>query len=398
MKTLLRILLPLGVLAVGLAITLALIKTRPEVKPAPREASLPLVRVVPVQPRPHQFTVSAQGTVAPRLEIDLAAEVAGRVVQVAPAFETGAFFEQGEELVTIDTRDYELAVTRARAQLAEARVRLAREQAEAEVAVAEWKTLGEGEPTPLLRREPQLAEAQAAVASAEAALQQAELDLERCHIKAPFVGRIREKKVDAGQYVSRGTSVARVYSVDSAEIRLPLPLEELAYLDLPLGPENKSRSGKLPGVTLRAKIAGEPHEWHGAIVRTEAEIDPKTRMITAVARVSDPFARKKPGTPLPVGLFVNAEIAGTTRESISIVPRAALRGREHVLVVDQENTLRFREVEIARLESDRILILSGLRPGDRACVSLLETPVDGMKVRVAEASPAVQLSGRKAPL
>ena len=385
MKTWLRILLPFAVLGLGVLITFGLIKTRPKVTPAPRETSTPLVRVVSVQPHPHQFTVQAQGTVMPHLGIDLVAEVPGRIVKVSPSFKAGAFFDEGEELITLDSRDYELAVTRARAQLAEARVRFAREQAEAEVAVAEWKTLGKGEASPLLRREPQLAEAKAAVDSAEAALQQAELDLERTRIKAPFAGRVWEKKVDAGQYVARGASLARIYSIDFAEVRLPLPLEDLAYLNLPLGQE--SQSGELPSVTLRANIAGKPHQWRGHIVRTEAEIDPKTRMITAVARVHDPFALEKSGTPLPIGLFVNATIEGVTRQGISIVPRAALRGREHVLIVDQDNHLRFREVEIARLESDRVLVSAGLQPSDRPCVSVLETPVDGMKVRVAESAP-----------
>ena len=173
MKTWLRILLPLVVLGSGALVTVVLIRTRPEIQPVPHENALPLVRAVTVQPGTHCFTVEAQGMVQPHREIQLVAEVAGRITQVSPSFEAGRFFEAGEELVTLDTRDYELGVTRARAQLAEAEVRLTREEAEAEVAIAEWETLGEGDPGPLVRREPQLAEAQAAVASARAALEQA---------------------------------------------------------------------------------------------------------------------------------------------------------------------------------------------------------------------------------
>ena len=392
MKTWLRILLPVAVLALGVLVTVALIKTRPEVKPAPRENFIPLVRVIAAEPQAHQFTVQAQGTVTPHLDINLVAEVPGRIVQVSPSFESGGFFEKGEELLTLETRDYELAVTRAQAQLAEAQVRLAREQAEADVAVAEWKTLGQGQASPLLRREPQLAEAKAAVASAQAALQQAELDLERCHINAPFAGRVWEKNVDAGQYVAKGTALARIYSVDFAEVRLPLPLEDLAWLDLPLGSQTQSRPGAFPEVTLRARIAGKPQEWQGKIVRTEAGIDPKTRMLTAVARVEDPFARKGSGTPLPIGLFVNAFIKGIQGQEMFLVPRAALRGRGTVLVVDDENRLRFRDVEVARAESERVLVSGGLHPGDRLCISVLEAPVDGMQVHVARNTPRTAIA------
>ena len=125
-------------------------------------------------------------------------------------------------------------------------------------------------------------------------------------------------------------------------------------------------------------------EWQGQIVRTAAEIDPQTRMITAVARVPDPFGLKQTKAPLPMGLFVTAEIEGITMKNIYRLPRAALRGENQVLVVDELNRLHFREVGLVRLETDQVLVNSGLSPGDRVCISLLETPVDGMAVRVAD--------------
>lgn len=386
MKTALKVVLPLTLLAVTGAVTTALILTRPKVKPAPREAAVPLVRVVPATAQSHRFTVRTHGTVTPRTDIQLAAEVSGRIVAVAPSFAAGGFFESGEVLVTLDARDYELALTRAQAALAEAQVRLQREEAEAQIARKEWQALGAAEkPNPLLLREPQLAEARAAVASATALVRTAELDLERCQIKAPFAGRVWSKRVDVGQFLAKGEQVARIYAVDYAEVRLPIVLDDLAFLDLPLEYRGEVR-GTGPEVLLRGRVAGQTHEWRGRIVRTEGEVDPRTRMLTAVARVEDPYGRRdgSDNPPLAVGLFVEAEIRGHSIDHVFVIPRAAVYGREGVKVIDADGRLRLQPVEVLRAGQTEVVVRRGLEEGDLVCISPLDTPVDGMRVRVAE--------------
>lgn len=385
MKTLLKIALPLLVVALGLAGVGLMIKLRKQIKPQPAEVLAPLVEVVTVRAQAHQFFVSAQGTVTPRTEIQLVPEVSGRVIATSTSLAAGGFFEQGDELLTIDSRDYELAVIRARAQLAQTRVLVQREEAEAEVARREWQKLGQGEANPLLLREPQLAEARAAVASAEAVLEQAERDLGRCRIRAPFAGRVGEKSVDVGQFVSKGQPVARLYAIDFAEIRLPLPSEELAFVDLPLDYRGEERSASTPEVKIRARFAGAMHEWPGRIVRTDGQIDPRTRMVIAVARVDDPYGRKggDQRPPLAAGMFVDASITGRTLDQVVTVSRLALRGNGRVYVVDDANQLHFREVRIIRANQQEVVVGEGLQDGERVCLSPLDTAVDGMTVRVS---------------
>ncbi|MBA4150657.1 MAG: efflux RND transporter periplasmic adaptor subunit [Verrucomicrobia bacterium] len=386
MKTALKILIPLAVLVVGVGAMALMILNKPKVKPEPREAPVPMVRVVRVEPQSHQFKVHTQGSVLPRTDIKLVSEVPGKVTAVSRSFAAGGFFNEGEVIVQLDQRDYELALTRAKAALAEAQVRVQREQAEAEVAKEEWKSLGKGQANPLLLREPQLAEAYAAIEFAKANVSAAELDLERTKIKAPFDGRVWTKNVDVGQYLARGEAVARIYAVDYAEIRLPIALDELAYLNLPHTSANGLAGMNGPTVILRARFGNKTHEWTGRVVRTEGEIDPRTRMLNVVARVVDPYGREtKAGEqPLAVGLFVDAEISGTSAEEVFIVPRAAIRGRDEIKLVDQENRLRLRRVEITRIEKENVIITDGLKPGELACISPLDTPVDGMLVRVSE--------------
>jgi RND family efflux transporter MFP subunit len=344
----------------------------PSTQPA---AQPPLVSVVPVRLGDRTLRVRTYGTVVPRTEMTLQAEVAGRIVSATAAFEQGRFFEAGELLAQIDPADYRLALAQAEARRAQATLRLAQEEAEAKLARRE---LGTEATDPLALREPQLAEARASLAAAEAAVEQARLNLERTRVRAPFAGRVRAKSADVGQFVAAGTPLARLYAVDAAEVRLPIALEELAFVDLPL-----DARGNGPPVLLRATVGGAPESWEARVVRVEAEVDPKTRMIHAVARAEKPYAAAgRP--PLMVGLFVEAEIRGRTVAGVAALPRSALRPDGTVLVADPGARLRVRPVTLLRIEGETALISGGLAEGERVCVHPLETASDGTVVRVRE--------------
>lgn len=382
MKTVLRMLLPLLVLGLTGGVVYWLVKNKQEIKPKPRVEVLPLVEVRSVKPGSHQLVVRSQGEVAARTEIDLVSEVAGKINWVADEFAAGGFFRQGEVLAKIDPRDFEVAITQAEAAVAQGRVGLERELAEAKVALKEWEELGKGKASSLLLREPQLAQAEADLRSALANLQKAKLDLSRCSITAPFTGRIRLKHVDVGQFANRGTPIARVYAVDYVEVSLPLPLDELDYLNLSFGQsENQSH----PEVVLRARLGATQHEWTGRLVRTAAEINTLTRMLNGIVRVDDPYGLNgKTNAPLSVGLFVQAEIKGKLVHDVYRVPRAAMRGLDQLMVIDGGGVLRFRTVEVLRFLQEEVLLKRGIEGGDRVCVSLLAAPVDGMKVEARE--------------
>ncbi len=387
MKRWLPIMLPLVVLAGGGFGAWALITARQDVEIRPPEILPPIVRVVEAKLQTLQLRVSSQGTVMPRTETSLVPEVAGRVVAISPSLVDGGFFGRGDVLLSIDPRDYELALARTRAVVAQAETQLAREFAEAQVAQREWRSLGKGKPSPLTSRTLHVAEAKAALASGKAMMEQAAYNLARTKIRAPFAGRVRDKRVDLGQYVVSGAPIATVYAVDAVEIRLPIPDNELAYLDLSLryqGDDLASQSG--PTVRVWATFAGKVHQWRGRIVRTEGEIDRKTRVVYAVLRVDDPYSRgpDPDRPPLAVGMFVEAEIMGKVVENVVVLPRAAMRSHNQVLIIDDERRLRFRTVEILRADREQIVVQKGLSAGERVSVSALDAVVDGMEVRTVE--------------
>jgi RND family efflux transporter MFP subunit len=384
MNRVLKIGLPLVVLGASAAVALALIVTGPEAERREPPPVRPTVEVITVVPTDYEVTVRSRGAVSPRTQSTLVPEVSGRVVDVAPSFRGGGFFEEDDVLVTIDPRDYENAVTVARSELAQARLRLREEEAQAEQARRDWAKLGGGEePTALVLRRPQLASARAAVAAAEARLRQAQIDLERTRIRAPYAGRVLEKQADVGQYVTPGTPLATIYAVDYVEIRLPLTDEQQAFVDLPeVYRDQRPETVEGPPVTLSARVGRETVEWPGRLVRTEGAIDTQSRQLFVIAQVDDPYGRREGRPPLKVGQFVEARIEGERLEDVYVLPRGAVKGEDEVFLVNRENRLERRALDIIWRDGEYVVVAGGLEPGQRISLTPLPFTADGVLVKI----------------
>ncbi|MCZ6831492.1 MAG: efflux RND transporter periplasmic adaptor subunit [Gammaproteobacteria bacterium] len=380
-----RFILPAVVLVCGLAVAYALLVGKPKPEPnAPVPERAPIVQVVLAEPREVTLSVRSQGTVQPRREINIVSQVAGRVQHVAEHFADGGFFEANTELVKVEDFDYQFDLIRAQARVADAQQLVAIEKGRVRQAAREWRDLGNEEANQLFLREPQLASAEAALRAAEADLGEARLNLERTSLKVPFNGRVREKHVDSGQYISLGTPVARVYATDVVEIRLPLTDRQVGLLDLPLSFEDGSvlrESGA--AVTLSARFADREWQWQGQVVRTDASIDVDSRVVYVVVEVERPFAREAGSDrpPLSIGLFVDAEISGRSLPQVSLLPRDALRNDGSVLVVDESDHLQVRSVRVLK-SNLRQLWVQGLVHQERVVVSQLPIAIAGMRVTV----------------
>ena len=385
-RPLLQVALPLAVVAVGVAGNVALSSLKEDPVVTPPETIQPLVSTVRAAPASIELVVHAQGVVRPRTETTLVSEVDARVVELSPRFREGGFFEAGELLVRLDDTDLRLTLEDANSRVAEAELVLAQEEADAEISLRDWRSVhGEDPPPPLVARVPQLTRARAAVAAAEAVLSKAERDVDRSVIRAPYPGRVRDRMVDVGTYVTRGRDLGRVYAVDVAEIRLPVPDEDLAVLDLPLGGE--VLDDPLP-VRFESDFAGATHAWDGHVVRTTGTIDPLSRMVVLVAEVEDPYglAREGDRPPLYPGLFVDAWIAGRTLDGAIALPREALQVDGSVYLLGDEDRLVIRPVDVVHREPERVVVRSGVEAGERVIFTPLETPVEGMRLREAETS------------
>lgn len=381
---------PLVVIIGGGVLLALMVITGPKAKEKGEAPHAPAVQFAVAHARPTTVSVSVQGEARPRVEATLAAQVAGRVVWASPKFAEGGSFTEGEVMARIDAADYQLAVVRARAQVAQAQEALTREEAEGELARQDWQALGRGEAPPLAVREPQLAQARAQLASAEASLRSAELDLSRASIRAPFTGRVRERRANVGDYVGPGSPVAVMFSTDSMEIRVPLTDADLASMHLPVG-FNASTANPGPAAHVTSVTGGRIQAWEGRLVRTEASVDARTRLVYGVVEVRDPFSARHTA-PLAPGMFVMTRLEGSNRETLVAAPRSALKRNEFVYVVTAQNTIDVRQVRAAQTTADEVLFREGLADGERVVVSVLTSPRQGMEVtpidREGETTPA----------
>ncbi len=369
---------PVAVIVGGIALFALMMLTAP--KPEEKNAAPhpPAVQFAVAHARPTTIAINVQGEARPRFEATLAAQVAGRIVWVSPKFAEGGAFAEGETLARVDGADYQLAVVRARSQVAQAEEALVREEAEGELARQDWQALGRGEAPPLAVREPQLAQARAALAAAQAALRSAELDLARTNIRAPFTGRLRERRASVGDYVGPGSPLAVMFGTETMEIRVPLTDSDLASLRVPLG-FTASASNPGPAAHVTNVLGGRIMTWEGRLVRTEASVDSRTRLVYGTVEVRDPFAARNV-TPLAPGMFVSARVEGAGRETLVAAPRSALKRNEFVYVVTAENTIDVREVRAAQTTADEVLFREGVADGERVVVSVLTSPREGMAV------------------
>lgn len=374
-----KVLLPILILLAAGGATALLVVFKPEATEVAVERPIASVKVLTMQPESVQLTVRSQGTVLPRTESDLSAEVSGRIIEVADAFRAGGSFRKGDVLLKIDPADYEAAVAASRADLANAELALAQEAALAEQAAADWTALGQGEAGDLTLRKPQLAQAKAAIESARANLKRAERDLARTELTTLFDGRVLRTAADLGQYVSAApaTPVARIFATDRAEIRLPVTAREAERLDTN---DRDPRS-----ITLQKANTPNSPTWTARVARIEATIDPDTRLLYVVAVLDNPFEpTPKHPESLRRGQFVTAEIQGRVLDNAYVLPRYALRGSNSVYVVSEANTLETRGVVIAQSDAEQVIVTNGLTPGDRIALSPIAYYVENMPVEVIE--------------
>jgi len=382
-KKILRYFLPLGLIVLAIVVVIGLAGMAKGKRPERQDngQAAVLVETIPAQARSLNFVVQSQGSVKPRTQTTLVAQVSGIIESVSPNFVAGGFFRAGEVLLEIDPSDYQTALKRAEAALASQKAKLAEEKSRSEQAVKDWRNLGRaGDPPDLVMRKPQLAGALANVLAAEADIEKARRDLQRTKISVPYDGLLRERRVDIGQYVTPGTQLGVSFAVDTAEIRLPLAAADLAFLNLP--PSTDTEADDYPEVSLAADFGGETKTWQARLIRTEGVLDQSSRVLYAVASVVDPYGLlgQSQQDELRMGTFVRAAIDGRYVNNVVVLPRFVLRNDNTVLVANEERELEVRNVIVARAEAREVYITDGVSDGELVVTTTLDAPIPGTRL------------------
>ncbi|NRA60676.1 MAG: efflux RND transporter periplasmic adaptor subunit [Psychrobium sp.] len=368
MKKTLRILLPLIIIIFGVLIAVMIVGSKQPPEKKEEIETLPLVETYKVSLKDQHLAIHSFGVVKPKHQTNLVSEVSGRLIDIAPLFVSGGVVKKGAVLATIDPSDYQAALLDAEANLQRAKAALQEEQARGKVAKQEWQGATSSLPPELGLRKPQLAREQANLRSAQAMLARAKRNLERTIIRAPYDALINKRSADLGQFVSMGTPLGMVSSINIAEIRLPISMADYAFVNL-----DKSNQ-----VTLTRKENGHILTWQATIVRDEGVIDQNSRMIYLVAQIDKPYKQQH---ALKFGSFIEATINSHTVNQIAAIPSYLYRDGK-ITLVDDNNAIKQQSVTLLRRDKNFVYISAGLQHGDLIAVTKMEHLFDGMKVRL----------------
>ena len=371
------------ILAVGFGAFYILITTGPETLPEDKASSAKLVQTIPLVPHTRSISVSAQGTVIPSRTVTIKPQVSGQVIRQSDSVTIGGYVTAGEELIRIDPKDYELALSETRSNFETARFEREVESGRQVIAQREWNELQsdldmEEVNRSLVLREPHLRRADALMEKANNDIEVAELQLSRTVIEAPFNAMVVNESVEIGQLLNPGSEICELVGTDEFWIQTKIPFSELKWVRFPKDGEPGARARVLLDVG-----EGQVEQWEGEVTRLLSDLDPLGRMARVIISVKDPLAlygKSSSTLPLLLGSYVEVEIdAGELENSITI-PREALREGDKIWVVGADKLLKVIDANVLWPEKDTLLISSDLDRGEELIVSDLRVALPGMEV------------------
>ncbi len=352
------VLLIFFVLSVTAILALVMFMLMPNEQKKENIKIIPDVEVIQIYPIDFVVPIKSQGVALPKTQINLAAEVSGKINFVADGFINGGTFNQGDVLLKIDPRDYQLAITRAKANVAAQLANLDLEQAKSDLAKNDWKKYGKkGKANALNLNLPQVASTKAALDGAKADLQLAKRNLEKTHITAPFSGVILNKMVGFGQFVGLGTFLASVASTEIAEIRMSLSDVQLHNSGL----DQFDGSQNVQVIITSEEAAGI--QWIGKIASIEAQRDARTLFNYAIVEVAQPFSQQ--AVPLRFNTFVNVRLNGVTLHQVYPIERGNIMPGDKVKVLSPQSLLTHKKVEVIYADSEYKYISKGIDSDDK---------------------------------
>lgn len=373
-----------------------LLDTRPRAQRRPPDQQARLVSVQTVSRQTLPVLIRAMGTVRAAREVTVYPEVSGLVETIAPEVVPGAMVQAGQVLYEIDRRNYQTALAQRESELEQARLNLKIEEGSQRVAQREYQMLGQSvdeADEDLILRRPYLAARTAAAAAAEAAVRQAQLDLQRCTIRAPFRALVREKYAELGSRVSSTTPLVSLVGVDEFWVELSVPVDELGWIEIP-------REGLEGGAEVRITDPAWGQEVFrtGRVLRLLPHLEEQGRMARLLVSVPSPMdsPEEQALPPLLLGSYVRAEVIGREARDVFVVGREYIRNGSQVWVMDEENRLRIRTVQMLFRGPETVYVSGGLDGGERIVTTDISAPVEGMLLRTEPQTPAENASSEPA--
>jgi RND family efflux transporter MFP subunit len=394
---LLRLLLPVIVVIISVSVAVWMMQSGPKAKPRAKTRNAVLVDVRPIELGSQTTTVSVMGTVKPQREVALKPRVSGEIIKVGENLIPGGRFNKGEELLAIDPSDYQLMVRQLASEVARVEADMQVELGRQRVAQKEYELLGESvsdaEKT-LMLRGPQLEKNRALLEGTRARLEQAQLDLKRTSVRAPFNAVVMSREVNLGTRVSPTTTLATLVGSDSYWVEAPIPANQLKWISI--GQENNDSGSP---VHIYDSVAWGPnHSRRAQLVGLTAMVEENGRMAKLLAEVPDPLSLQPTSSEQPkllLGSYVRVEIAGKLLPNAAAIERDHIHNGDQLWIMDDQDRLDIRTVEIAFRGHDQALVIGGVSQGEKLITTNLPSPVQGMSLRLKEAETSSSAAEEK---
>lgn len=383
-KILPKIVIPLLIIAIGFIASKYIASSAPKAKKNRPEATTTLVDIVSLNSSDENIVIKSMGKVISAKKIALKSRVAGEISKINADFLEGGFIKKGDEIIRLDPKDYELALSRAKSVVANSQYSLKIERGHQYVAKREWELLNKERHTSNIKsdlalRKPHLNKAHAELKAALAELEQAKLNLKRTTIRAPFNSIILSKEVDIGSSISTQEKLATLVGTDNYHIMVSLPIDRLKWLAIP-----NNNSKKTSKVTI---FSGDNSTsmWVGSVTKLLGDLESEGRMARLLVTIEDPLGLKSEDRrklPLLIGSYVHVEIEGQKVNGVFSLPRSALKDNESVWIASDDNKLEIRPIEVIWRDKSIVLIKDGLNENEQLVISNIPTPVEGLPLRI----------------
>ncbi len=349
-------------------------------KPQMREPAVTVVN--PIEKEVTRYLEYA-GTLQATQVVELRARVAGFLEKIH--FEPDARVKTGDILFTIDPSQYQAAVNLNQAELEanKAKFRLAKTEE------LMFQQLQSQQAASALRLDEKIANsnvAKAGIDFAQAELDKSNLNLNWSRIVSPIDGRISRWMVDIGNLVGAMDKTVLATIVNDHAMWCYFNVSELDVLALKETDKNTPSGQRLEEQKIPAFLTlanGKPYPHEGHIDYADVKLNPSTGTIQARAVFPNPEGL------LLAGMYGRVRVPIENRKAM-LVPGTAIQfdqSGNYLLVVNDKNTVEYRQVKIGQNIEQMTVIEQGISPQDRVITLGVQRARPGSKVKLSEAQP-----------
>ncbi|NQU66222.1 MAG: hypothetical protein HQ517_18330 [SAR324 cluster bacterium] len=418
---------------VVLGIDVFLIMSKSKKPPQHKEvvSDIPTVRVMEVKPIDIVPRAVGYGTSRPVKTWNAIAQVSGKIIRTHPRLQKGSIIRQGEELLRIDPTVYRINLAKIKANTQNYKVQIQQlnvekdnnhkllelQKADLNIKIKEVNTQKklykkniiskieyESQLRGLISQQVQVQNIQNALNlvpvkldllrtqldQAKSDQESANLQLSYTTVNAPFDIQVVEVSNKISEFVQTGKAILEANDISETEVEAQFIMSALKPIFLSV--MDKARSvdvaisiGEALGIKAKVKLAsnpGGPMEWPASFNRRSDTLDQETRTIGLIVVVKNNIdAQGKRGERfLFTGAYCEVELQGEIQKNLIAIPRSALHPKNIVLLMDSEQKLVKKQIEVLYTLSDLVVVKNGIAIGETIILSDIIPAVEGMKV------------------